>query len=268
MIAKASFTALAAAGVLAVFLSPASAASTPTEEVASIAPPAQEDLQPLLGRLDGLESEMQGLHRQWAQAHPSAAPDISPIAFANFDQRLQSLEKDAPRATRFAERDRSLDELGQRLDAVAAKIDRMLTLAEARQAKVAAEANAREEYDTAITLLSAGEVVDAQKRLRAFLTAHPDNELAANAEYWLGETFFLRKDYTAAGWAFAKGYERNGNSPMAADSLLRLGMTFARLDRKAEACATFDKLQADYPNPSETFGTSLRDQRRSAGCVR
>ena len=47
-----------------------------------------------------------------------------------------------------------------------------------------------------------------KKRLWLFLEKHPQDDLASNAQYWLGETYYVRKNYQDAAFAFAEGYQR------------------------------------------------------------
>ena len=77
----------------------------------------------------------------------------------------------------------------------------------------------------------------AEKGFKAFVQRYPQHALAGNAQYWLGETFYARRDYQNAMTAFAKGYEVYKASPKAPDNLLKLGVTLAVLGRKPDACA-------------------------------
>ena len=58
------------------------------------------------------------------------------------------------------------------------------------------------------------------------------HKLAGNAQYWLGETHYVRRDYKAAATAFLNGYTTFENSPKAPDSLLKLGMTLVVMGEK------------------------------------
>ena len=37
--------------------------------------------------------------------------------------------------------------------------------------------------------------IDAEKSFKAFIGEHPNDPLTSNAYYWLGETFYVRKNY-------------------------------------------------------------------------
>ena len=61
--------------------------------------------------------------------------------------------------------------------------------------------------------------------MRSFVERYPKDPLAGNAQYWLGETFYVRKDYSNAATAFAQGYEKYPKGAKASDDLLKLGMS-------------------------------------------
>ena len=88
----------------------------------------------------------------------------------------------------------------------------------------------------------------AERALKAFVEAYPGNELSGNAQYWLGETYYVRKNYGAAANVFAEGFKRYPKSNKAPDNLLKLGMSLAALERIEDACITFNKLDKEYPN--------------------
>src|SRR5690242_10301249 len=74
-------------------------------------------------------------------------------------------------------------------------------------------ANAQDQYNNAFSLLRQARYEDAEQALRGFVQQHPKDTLAPAAQYWLGETFYVRKDYGNAAAAFADGYEKYPKSP-------------------------------------------------------
>lgn len=106
----------------------------------------------------------------------------------------------------------------------------------------------RERYDHARQFLLRRDFEGAEAALAAFVGAHPEDALAGNAQYWLGETFYVRGDYATAARAFAEGFQRYPDSSKAPDNLLKLGMSLAQLDQSEDACITLKKLQIEYPD--------------------
>lgn len=134
------------------------------------------------------------------------------------------------------------------------------------EAQAAKALTPEEQYNQARRLMIQGKMGEAEQLLKAFIDGHPNHELASNAQYWLGETYYQRKDYTAAGQAFAQGYQKYKTGPKAPDSLLKLGMSLAALKKTPEACATFAKLDADYPKAPANIKTVAAEQKKAAGC--
>ena len=124
----------------------------------------------------------------------------------------------------------------------------------------------RQAYDAAFALLRRGDFAGAERAFAAFLKAFPTHPLAANAQYWLGETFYVRKDYAHAAEAFLKGYQTYRDRPKAADSLLKLAMSLAALGNKQEACAALEELSTRFPNASQALRQRAMAQRRRLAC--
>jgi TolA-binding protein len=57
-------------------------------------------------------------------------------------------------------------------------------------------------YGKAFDALKASDYPAAISGMREFLAAHPDHELADNAQYWLGEAYYVTRDYENAAAAF------------------------------------------------------------------
>ncbi|MDE0780677.1 MAG: tol-pal system protein YbgF [Alphaproteobacteria bacterium] len=105
----------------------------------------------------------------------------------------------------------------------------------------------QDQYSYARQFLLKRDFDNAEKALSAFVTANPEDPLAGNAQYWLGETFYVRGDYQTAARIFAEGFQRYPGSAKAPDNLLKLGMSLSQLDQKNDACVTLKKLREEYP---------------------
>jgi len=123
-----------------------------------------------------------------------------------------------------------------------------------------------ERYERAYELLKQRDFPGAEAALRDFVAAHPSHALAGNAQYWLGETFYVRGDFPNAARAFAEGFQKYPKSGKAPDNLLKLGMTLAQLKRNDDACITFDKLAADYKDAPAAILSRGDRERRALKC--
>ena len=112
-------------------------------------------------------------------------------------------------------------------------------------------------YNDAFKLLQDGDYAGAERGFKTFVQSNPKHPLAGNAQYWLGETYYARRDYQNAMVAFAEGYKTYKTSPKGPDNLLKLGITLAVLNHKPDACAVFAKLQSGLSarhRPAEAAG--------------
>jgi tol-pal system protein YbgF len=131
----------------------------------------------------------------------------------------------------------------------------------------AAAANPQDQYNAAFSLLRQARYEDAEQALRGFVQQHPRDSLAPAAQYWLGETFYVRKDYGNAAAAFADGYEKYPKSPKGPDFLLKLGMSFANAGQKDNACKAYQKLDRDYPQASSEIRDRSGAEKKRLGCA-
>lgn len=127
-------------------------------------------------------------------------------------------------------------------------------------------ANAQQMYDIALNHMLQYDYGAASAAFDDFLKRHPKDVRAPKAQFWLGESYFMRKQYRPAAEAFLKGYQVYARSPRAAHSLLRLAMSLQRLGQKAGACSTFNELRSKYPSAPDTLKQEARAERRKAGC--
>ncbi len=125
---------------------------------------------------------------------------------------------------------------------------------------------AREQYASAYDLLRQGRYDQAEDAFTAFLKQHPDDPLSENARYWLGESFYARGDYAQATETFVEGYQKSKTGPKAPDTLLKLGMSLAGMNKNKEACATFRELNKAFPNAAPAIKEKAAQESRRAGC--
>lgn len=123
-----------------------------------------------------------------------------------------------------------------------------------------------ESYNYARGFLMRRDFAGAEQALRAFVDAYPKNELAGNAQYWLGETYYVREDFSSAARTFADGFQRYPDSSKAPDNLLKLGMSLAALDRTEDACITLQKLASEYPKASASIKQRAKRERTNLKC--
>ena len=121
-------------------------------------------------------------------------------------------------------------------------------------------------YHDAFKLLQEGDYAGAERGFRTFVQRNPQHVLAGNAQYWLGETYYARRDYQNAMTAFAEGYKTYKASPKGPDNLLKLGITLAVVGRKGDACAMFARFGQDYPRATDLQKRRVDQERQRNQC--
>jgi len=125
---------------------------------------------------------------------------------------------------------------------------------------------AGELYESAKSMLMAGDFAGAENAFSKFIEEYGDDQLAGEAQYWLGEAFYVRGAYREAGQAFADGLSKYPNSSRGPDTLLKLGMSLAVLQETGAACTTFDELDRRFPGASQAIVQRVKVEKAKAGC--
>ena len=125
----------------------------------------------------------------------------------------------------------------------------------------------KEIYDFALKKLQMGAYQEAQAELQNFLDLYPRDRLAGNAQYWLGETFYVQRDYKNATAAFLAGYTNYGDSIKAPDSLLKLGMTLVVMGEKKTGCDAFAELSVRFPDAPQAIVRRAEIESKRAECT-
>lgn len=102
-------------------------------------------------------------------------------------------------------------------------------------------------YNQAFDILKAGKYPDAITAFQQFLQSWPQSSLADNAQYWLGQSYYVTRDFQNAAAAFQTLLDRWPDSRKAPDALLKLGYTQAELQHTAQARATLISVSTKYP---------------------
>jgi tol-pal system protein YbgF len=102
-------------------------------------------------------------------------------------------------------------------------------------------------YNQAFDILKSGKYADALVAFKQFMQTFPQSPLADNAQYWLGESYYVTRDFQSAAAAFQMLLDRWPDSRKAPDALLKLGYTQAELQHTAQARTTLAQVSTRYP---------------------
>jgi len=106
---------------------------------------------------------------------------------------------------------------------------------------------AANDYRSAVELVKTGKHDEAVTALRAFLKTYPRHDYADNAQYWLGESFYARKDYHQALTEFRATIETYPRGNKVPDALLKVGYCYQALGQHDKARAVLEQVVNLYP---------------------
>ncbi len=110
----------------------------------------------------------------------------------------------------------------------------------------AGKADASSVYEYAFDLLKKGNYEEAEKEFKRFIEDFPEEHLVSNAQYWLGETYYVRENFERAARTFAEGYKKYPKSSKAPDNLLKLGLSLAGMGNVRDACITLQQIEKKF----------------------
>jgi tol-pal system protein YbgF len=129
-------------------------------------------------------------------------------------------------------------------------------------------ANEQTAYTQAFDALKGSNYPAAISGFRSFLTTYPGSSIADNAQYWLGEAYYVTRDYDQAATAFRTVGERWPNSQKSADALLKLGYTQYEQKKYADARTTLNEVLRRFPDSNAAKLATERLRRIPASAER
>ena len=123
--------------------------------------------------------------------------------------------------------------------------------------------NPMEVYQAAYRDYQRGNYDLALAGFRDFLARYPDSELAANAEYWIGESLYSQKKYSEAIDEFNRVVNKYPKSDKAPGALLKKGYAYLAINDRPRAIVQFQYVVHEYPNSRES--ALAKDRLRQLG---
>lgn len=118
-------------------------------------------------------------------------------------------------------------------------------------------------YDQAFQSLKDLKYAGAAEQFLNFVRQYPNSEYADNAQYWLGESYYVTRNYDIALEAFQDLLSNYPDSPKVADGLLKIGYTHYELKQWDQARAALVQVQEQYPDTTlaRLAGSRLRSMK-------
>jgi tol-pal system protein YbgF len=109
---------------------------------------------------------------------------------------------------------------------------------------------AQDEYRQGVRAMQERQYERAIQHFRTFQRKFPDSPLADDAQYWIGESYFLQRDYNRAILEFndVLKYRKGDKVPAA---LLRQAQAFLEIGDRTDARLIYQKLINDHPKSEE-----------------
>ena len=102
-------------------------------------------------------------------------------------------------------------------------------------------------YQSAFELLKSGRYEEATVAFEQFVADYPGGSYADNAQYWLGETYYITRRFEEAIREFERLVTLHPGSQKLTHALLKLGYSHDELGNEAEAARVLGDLIARHP---------------------
>jgi tol-pal system protein YbgF len=103
-------------------------------------------------------------------------------------------------------------------------------------------------YQTAFNLLKDSQYDRAIAAFQKFLIVYSDSSLADNAQYWLGEAYYVNKSFPEAQAAFQRVVDKYPQSRKRPDALLKIGYCQYELKQWDLAQGTLSQVAKQFPD--------------------
>ena len=209
-------------------------------------------------RLEALQKEFEAYQKDQAAIRKGGADLQATLDSARVDMQLLSGKVDDLRIqVQKPADDVALlkEDTGKRLALVE---DRLAKLEQGmagmlEQQKKAAELQQTPEllYQQGLDAMKAGETAKARELFTKFLDQNPKHKLAANAHYWLGETYYSEKNYEQAILEFQEVIKNFPEKEKVPAAMLKQGMAFKEMGDAKSSTYIYKKLTEEFPKSEE-----------------
>jgi tol-pal system protein YbgF len=109
----------------------------------------------------------------------------------------------------------------------------------------------RVRYERVLGLFRDGDLEGARQGFAGFLDDYPNSTLAPNARFWLGESYFGKKEFQRAIDAYGKVEIDYPGSEKVPAAILKKGYAYLALKDKKRASSAFKQVVTLYPRTVE-----------------
>jgi len=221
---------------------------------------ANQSLLDLANQLEAARSDVRSLHNDVDLLNNNLANTRKQERdlYADLDRRLKVLEARGFAAAGASAGAQPVGGAAATAPGGAAAAAGGITPAAAGDASGAGAASDKANYQTAFDLLKDGKYDQATAAFQQFLATFPDSSLADNAQYWLGEAYYVNRNFTGALAAFQAVIDRYPQSRKVPDALLKIGYCDYELKQVDLAMQVLSDVFTRFPDTSAGNLAKLR----------
>lgn len=121
-------------------------------------------------------------------------------------------------------------------------------------------------YQAGYNHMLAGDYALAEQVFQDYVANNPEDPRASDAMFWLGEAQYSQGRYQESAKTFLDAHKQYPQADKGADTLLKLGMSLAKLDNRETACATLREVLIRYPGASAAVRAKVSEEQQRASC--
>ena len=106
-------------------------------------------------------------------------------------------------------------------------------------------------YKNAYETYQKGDYEGARRKFEAFLKQYPNTELSDNAQFWIGETYYGKKDYEKAILEYEKAIAKYPEGDKIPAALLKQAFAFLELGDKTNGRNLLRRVMERYPHSEQ-----------------
>ena len=122
-------------------------------------------------------------------------------------------------------------------------------------------------YDHGFRLLRQARYDEATAALKRFTRQYSEDPLIGNAYYWLGEAYYVQRDYVQAADNFRAGFEALPKGPKAPDNLLKLALALGALEENDKACVVLKQLKQKFTSAPRSIRERTTQEIQRLSCA-
>jgi tol-pal system protein YbgF len=106
-------------------------------------------------------------------------------------------------------------------------------------------------YKDAYETFHKGDLEGGRRKFEAFLKQYPNTELSDNAQFWIGETYYLKKDFERAILEYEKAIVKYPEGDKIPSALFKQALSFLELGDKGNARNLLKRVIERYPRSEQ-----------------